>query len=346
MTTASSDADAVLHVAESYFTTGNYRRAEEVVRVALATNPHHPRLLTAYARAKLGESDYAAAVSSAHAALSVAPDNEHTMRVYSRALEGQGRIPEALWMAWRTATLHPHSHLAHYNYARLLEATKRSYEAMTVVNEALRLNPSDVDTLNLRGDIYLALGQVNSAEGDYREALRLNPENADAVHNLARLKYARGRRWSAIHGFLGAGRLDPSVGDVARQNVGVVLTAVLRRCTWLVLIVGFAVIVTSTQHEDGGSTVIPRIVAGIGAVLLLVTFTRMMHELPRRTLKSVLRQRQMLAIRIVQLFAGVVFGAQTAILGAMTLPAVLASLLVLSLPLVGVIGRLTGERLW
>ena len=38
--------------------------------------------------------------------------------------------------------------------------------------------------------------------------------------------------------------------------------------------------------------VIARIVAGIGAVLLLVTYTRVMHELPRRTLKSVLRQRR------------------------------------------------------
>jgi tetratricopeptide (TPR) repeat protein len=343
---ASNDADAVLHVAEIYFTTGKYGRAEDVVGVALATDPHHPRLLTAYARAKLGQSDYAAAANSAHAALSVAPEDEHAMRVYSRALELQGRMPEAIWMAWRTATTHPHSHLAHHNYARLLEATGRLSDAMTVVNEALRLHPFDADALNLRGDIYLALGQVASAEADYREALRLNPEDAEAVHNLARLKYVRGRWWSAIHGFLGAGRLDPTYGDVARRNVGVALTGVLRRCTWLVLIVGFAVIVTFAQHEEGGATVIPRIIAGVGAALLLVTFTRVMHELPRRTLKSVLRQRQMLAIRIMQLFAGVVFGAETAILGTMTLPAVLSSLLVLSLPIVGIVGRLTDERLW
>jgi Flp pilus assembly protein TadD len=343
---ASSDADAAVNISESYFATGNYRRAEEVVGAALATNPHHPRLLTAYARAKLGQSDYAAAANSAHAALAVAPENEHAMRVYSRVLELQGRMPEALWMAWRTATAHPDSHLAHQNYARLLEATGRRTEAMTVINEALRLNPLDADALNLRGDIFLGLGQVGLAEADFREVLRLNPENAEAVHNLARLKYVRGRWWSAINGFLGAGRLDPAYGDVARKNVGVALTGVLRRCTWLVLIVGFAVIVTFTQHEDGGATVIPRIVAGVGAVLLLVTFTRVMHELPRRTLKSVVRQRQMLAVRIVQLFAGVVFGAATAIMGAMTVPAVLASLLVLSLPLVGIIGRLTDERLW
>jgi tetratricopeptide (TPR) repeat protein len=261
---ASNDADAVLHVAEIYFTTGKYGRAEDVVGVALATDPHHPRLLTAYARAKLGQSDYAAAANSAHAALSVAPEDEHAMRVYSRALELQGRMPEAIWMAWRTATTHPHSHLAHHNYARLLEATGRLSDAMTVVNEALRLHPFDADALNLRGDIYLALGQVASAEADYREALRLNPEDAEAVHNLARLKYVRGRWWSAIHGFLGAGRLDPTYGDVARRNVGVALTGVLRRCTWLVLIVGFAVIVTFAQHEEGGATVIPRINRGRG----------------------------------------------------------------------------------
>lgn len=346
MTAASSDADTAVQIAETYFATGNYRRAEEVVRTALASNPHHPRLLTAYARTRLGQSDYAAAASSAHAALAVEPENEYAMRVYSRALEGQGRIPDALWMAWRTVTTHPHSHLAHHNYARLLADAGRPAEAMTAINEVLRLNPLDVDALILRGDIYVALRQAGPAEADYREALRLNPEAATAVHGLAAIGYAHGRRWSAIRGFLGAGRLDPSYGDAARQNVGVVLTVVLRRSAWLVLIVAFGVIVTYTAHERGGSTVIPRVVAGLGAALLLVTFARVMRELPRQTLKSVLRQRQMLAVRILQLFAGVVLGALTAIVGAMTLPAVAASFLLLSLPVVGIVGALTRERLW
>jgi Flp pilus assembly protein TadD len=346
VTAQSSDADAVVNVAETYLATGHYRRAEEMLGAALATDPQHPRLLTAYARAKLGQSDYVSAASSAHAALAVAPENEYAMRVYSRALELQGRIPEALWMAWRTATTHPLSDLAHHNYARLLEEAGRPAEAMTAVNEALRLNPFDVDALNLRGDIYVDLGQIDPAEADYRQALQLNPEDATAVHNLARLKYARGRRWSAIYGFLGAGRLDPSYGDVVRQNVGVVLTGVLRRSAWLVLIVAIAVIATYNLHEHGGATVVPRTIAGVGAVLLLVTYTRVMHRLPRRTLKSVLRQRQILAIRILQLFSGVVFGAQTAMLGALTVPAVLASVLLLSLPVVVVLGGLTNERLW
>ncbi|WP_231514593.1 tetratricopeptide repeat protein [Mycobacterium sp. URHB0044] len=346
MTAPFSDADSVLNVVDAYLSTGHYRRAEDTLRAALATDPQHPRLLTAYARAKLGQSDYASGAISAHAALAVAPENEYAMRVYTRALELQGRIPEALWMAWRTATTHPLSDLAHHNYARLLEEAGHPAEAMTAINDALRLNPFDVDALNLRGDIYVDLGQIDPAEADYRQALQLNPEDATAVHNLARLKYARGRRWGAIYGFLGAGRLDPAYGDVVRQNVGVVLTGVLRRSIWLVLIVAIAVIATYNLHEGGNATVIPRIVAGVGAVLLLVTHTRVMHRLPRRTLKSVLRQRQFLAVRILQLFAAAVIGAETAMLGAMTLPAVLASLLVLSLPVVVVVGGLTDERLW
>jgi hypothetical protein len=60
----------------------------------------------------------------------------------------------------------------------------------------------------------------------------------------------------------------------------------------------------------------------------------------------VLRRRQLLAVRIVQVFAGLVFGARTAIFGSAPMTAVLTSLLILSLFAVGLLGRLTGERLW
>ncbi|BCI52137.1 hypothetical protein NIIDNTM18_14150 [Mycolicibacterium litorale] len=343
MTPGSED---VLRTAETCFATGDHRRAEEVLRTALATDPRNPRLLTAYARVKLGQSDWASAAGSAHAALSVEPDNEHTMRVYTRALEMLGRTDEALSMAWRTVTAHPLSHQAHYSHARLLKATGRAHEAMAAVNEALRLNPSDGDAIVLRGETLEALGQFGSAEADYREALRLNPRHADAIHSLAMLDHARGKRWNAVRGFLAVGQLDPSYGNVVRQNVGAVVTGVLRRSSWLVLAVGFAVIVAYTLNEDGHPTVVPRVIAGVGAAALVVMFTRIAREVPGRTLKAVLKHRQILAIRIVQLLAAVLFGVLTAVFGAMTVPAVLASALVLSLPIVVIVGGLTGERLW
>jgi Flp pilus assembly protein TadD len=344
--TASSDVDAVVHSAETWLATGDYGRAEAVLLPALAIHPNHPRLLTVHARAKLGQSDYAAAANSAHAALLAAPESEYAMRVYSRALELLGRTPDAIWVAWQTATMHPHSHLAHHNYARLLADAGRPVEAMPAINEALRLNPLDVDALNLRGDIHVALGLVDAAEADYRHALQLNPRDASVVHNLAMLELRRGRRWNAVRGFVQAARLDPAFGGVVRQNVGLVLTGVLRRTAWLVLIVTIAVVATYNMRDDGGATVIPRIIAGVGAALLLAMSIQVMRQLPGPMLTSVLRQRQILAVRILQVLVAVVLAALTAVVGAMTVPAVAASFLLLSIPVVGIVGALTRERLW
>jgi Flp pilus assembly protein TadD len=346
MTAAFDDVDAVIHAAETYMAAADFWRAESVLGAALTAHPNHPRMLTLYARVKLGQSDYAAAASSAHAALSVAPDNECAMRVYSHALELQGRIPEALTVAWRTATTHPHSHLAHHTYARVLSDAGRPVEAMPAINETLRLKPHDVDALNLRGDIRVALGELDAAEADYRHALQLNPMDASVVHNLATLEYQRGWRWSAVRGFVAAERLDPRFGDVVRRNVGVVVTGVLRRSAWLVLIVTIAVVAAYNMRDGGGATVIPRIIAGVGAVLLVAMSIPVMRNVPVPMLTSVLRQRQILAIRILQLLGGVVLGAVTAAVGALTVPGVAAGFLLLSVPVVAIVGAVTDERLW
>jgi hypothetical protein len=71
-----------------------------------------------------------------------------------------------------------------------------------------------------------------------------------------------------------------------------------------------------------------------------------MRNVSGSMLTSVLRQRQILAIRILQLLAAVVLGALTAVAGALTVPAVAASGLLLSVPVVAVVGAVTGERLW
>ena len=346
MTAAFDDVDAVVHAAETYMAAGDSWRAESVLGTALGAHPNQPRLLTLYARVKLAQSDYAAAANSAHAALSVDPQNEYAMRVYSHALELQGRTPEALTVAWRTATTHPHSHLAHHTYARMLSDAQRPVEAMPAINETLRLNPQDVDALNLRGDIRVALGELDAAEADYRHALQLNPTDASVVHNLATLEYQRGRRWSAVRGFVAAERLDPRFGDVVRRNIGVVVTGVLRRSAWVVLIVTIAVVAAYNIRDGGGATVIPRIIAGVGAVLLVVMSIPVMRNVPGPMLTSVLRQHQILVVRILQLVAAVVLGVVTTVVGALTVPGVAAGFLLLSVPVVVIVGGVTGERLW
>jgi uncharacterized membrane protein len=51
-------------------------------------------------------------------------------------------------------------------------------------------------------------------------------------------------------------------------------------------------------------------------------------------------------LRILQLIAAVVLGVVTAAVGAMTVPGVAASFLLLSVPVVVIVGWVTDERLW
>jgi tetratricopeptide (TPR) repeat protein len=51
------------------------------------------------------------------------------------------------------------------------------------LNEAIRLNPTDVDAYHNRGLSYALLGQYEKAIEDYNEAIRLDPTMAGAYHN-------------------------------------------------------------------------------------------------------------------------------------------------------------------
>lgn len=339
-------AESSLQVAENHLATGDYRRAEQVISSSLSISPNDPRLLTAYARAKLGLGDWTGAAASAHAALSADPGDEYTMRVYTRTLEMLGRWDEALSMAGRTVAANPSSFQAHYGLARLLHSTARQAEAMTAVNEALRLNPTDADSYVLRGDVFAALGQTDAAESDYRHVLQVDPYHADALHSMALLENSRGRRRNALRGLVGLSLLASSHRELVRQNVGGILTGVLRRSAWIVLIVAFAVVFAYTLGQDGHATAVARIIAGIGVVALAMTSGRALLVVPGGLLTSVLRHQQILAVRIVQALAAVMLGGWTAAFGAAAVPAVAASVLVLSLPIVVIVGGLTGERLW
>jgi hypothetical protein len=163
---------------------------------------------------------------------------------------------------------------------------------------------------------------------------------------LATPEHQRGRRWSAVRGFTAAERLDPRFGDVVRRNVGVVVSGVLRRSAWVVMFVTIAVVATYNIGEGGGTTVIPRILAGVGAVLLMVMAIPVLRNVPGPMLTSVLRHNQILVLRVLQLVAAVLLGALTAAVGALTVPGVAAGFLMLSVPVVMIVGGVTGERLW
>ena len=344
--TASDDVDAAVRVSQAYVDARNYLRAEEILRAALAENPNNPRLLLGRARTRYYLKDFVAAAYSAYAALSLVPNDEAAMRMYTLAIAGQNRLHEALVMAWRTVTAHPDSHWAHYVYADLLQRAGRPADALTVANEALRLQPTDADFFVLRGRILKHLGRLAESEADYHEALRLDPDNAMAVNNLGVNRVARGRLSGALRGFLGAGRLDPELGDLARRNIGVVLTRVSRLSTLGSAAVAISVIVMTSMYRDGNPTLVPRIASGIGTAALLAGLVWLLRQVPRPTLFSVARQREALLFHAAVLCGSIVTGALATALGPIAIVVAAACVLLFAIVIGVFIGFMTGERLW
>ena len=87
--------------------------------------------------------------------------------------------------------------------------TKKEYDkAIADCNKAIRLDPKNGWTYNLRGSAWDAKKEYDKAIADYSEAIRLDPKDALAHRNLARLwatcperKYRDGKMAveSAIH---------------------------------------------------------------------------------------------------------------------------------------------------
>lgn len=335
-----TDEATAIELAEAYFRTRHYERAEEVLRTALAANPEQPGLLTLFANVRLQQDDYATAEASVLAALKVAPHNEYALRVYSRVLEESDRLDEAVDVARRAAERYPLSTYSLGNYARLLDAAGREKDALPVVEDALQLAPHDPELLTLRGDILIMHLEIAKAEADYRAALSVDPEHVDALAGIGKLRLVMFRRWSAIDQFLGVARIDPADSGQALDAIGQVLKRVLRRATWFALIVALAVIVAFVKEANGDSTVWPRVIAGVWSGFLLITYSRLMHQkLPRTVLKAAVRQRKLLGVRIVLFYAALVFGITTAIFGAGILNTALCVLLIPVLVVVTIVGR-------
>jgi Flp pilus assembly protein TadD len=303
------------HVVRAYLETGNYERARELLRGLLSQHPSSPDLLKLDAHTEYMLENYPRTEQSAQAALAIDPSDEWAMRLYALALDGLGHQDEALWMAWRTVIAHPNLPVTHWLYARLLYGTRKFSAALVVVQEALRLKPEYVEALALRGAILKGLGRIEESSESYRQALVLDPDDAIVLHNLALNRLRRGRFSAALQGLLGAAGLDPKLGDLARGNIGVVLAKMLSRAAILCAALGVAILVVGVAASDGAATAQPRVVAGLITAALIVALTWTARAVPRRVVKSVLRKRPSIVIRLVHALLAAGVGLWITVLG-------------------------------
>lgn len=109
----------------------------------------------------------------------------------------------------------------HFNLGLLYHKKNELHKAVEEYNEALELDPFDVQAHNNLGMVYSALGRLPDAISQYQKALFINPNYAKAHHNLAVAYYLNGDLEKAILEFKLALDSDPKNPEIY-NNLGLI----------------------------------------------------------------------------------------------------------------------------
>lgn len=74
-------------------------------------------------------------------------------------------------------------------------------KAIEYLTKAIKLQPDNPDTYNMRGSIYMTTGKNQLAYDDFNKAIKLNPTNADYHNNRGTLYEKTGHYQHAIKDF-------------------------------------------------------------------------------------------------------------------------------------------------
>jgi hypothetical protein len=84
--------------------------------------------------------------------------------------------------------------------------------AIASLEQAIRLDPSNINALNERGDVYLTLREDLSAAASFNQAVQVDPNFAEGYYNLGLAYLRSGSRTEAITSFQTAAQLFKAQG--------------------------------------------------------------------------------------------------------------------------------------
>jgi tetratricopeptide (TPR) repeat protein len=224
---APDNAETLILRGNAYTSVGEHGRALADLERAAALDPRNPRafLVRGLVNARLG--DMPRAFSDYNRALSINPDYVDALVNRGAIFSMQGNTEKALADLDRAVSLQPTHALANYNrgyahfarqayeqaiadYTRAIEADARlswAYsnrcltrvivgrdlaEALSDCDQALKLQPDNVEFRETRGFVFLKLGEKEIALREYDAALRAAPDRPVALYGRGLAIAAKG----------------------------------------------------------------------------------------------------------------------------------------------------------
>ena len=162
-------------------------QAQQALRRALAINPEEPEAQNLLGLVAVQKNDATEAQARFRDALRSQPDFAEAHNNLANVLAGAHNYLEAEYHFQRAVAIDPNYAEAHHSYGLVLALTQSYDQAVSELRKAIQLNPEDGQTHDDLGDILLAQGQAESAAEQYRQAIRLKPELVDAHCSLGNL---------------------------------------------------------------------------------------------------------------------------------------------------------------
>ena len=206
-------AAEALSLATSYYQSGQYAQAEQVLREILRGNAADADawcLLGVVCRA-MGDLDGAAA--SYREALRLRPSFLEAQNNLANVLVAQGEYAEAVAIYEGILRVRPDAAQTHNNLGAALRQQGRLEEALACYRRALRLDPEFADAHNNLGDVLAAQGQLDDAAACLRQALWLRPNYPEALNNLGAVLSKQKKLEEAIGCYRRSLELRPNQAD-------------------------------------------------------------------------------------------------------------------------------------
>jgi predicted CXXCH cytochrome family protein len=197
-------------------------QAQQALKRALEINPDQPEAQNLLGLVAVQKNDPVEAEAQFRSALRSQPDLAEAHNNLGNVLAGTHRYPEAEYHFERALAINPKYAEAHHSYALVLALTQSYDQAAGELREAARLDPSDAQIHDDLGDILMAQGKGDEAAEQYREVIRLKPGLADAHCNLGNLLGAQKRFDEAAKELQTCAQLDPSHLE-ANLGLGLIL---------------------------------------------------------------------------------------------------------------------------
>jgi len=202
---------------------GQYQKAGQLFKEALAHHPDDPETLSSLAETCLAQGELEQALGHYRRWVELCPQSAPAHTRLALTEERVGNLRAAADSYRRALSLNPGSPEAYCQLAIVLRQLDALPEALRLSEQAVALDPARAETYNTLGIVLADLNKLMEATEAFRRSLALKPDSALTAIDLGYFFVKCGDIAAAAESYRWATRLDPNL-YVAHLRLGTALT--------------------------------------------------------------------------------------------------------------------------